>query len=159
MDVNMLLTTATTSSYFQGTSSTLACLLIVFPVNPHFWHPWLVRGLISMRACTMVTTTTTTIKTTTTTFKKYILYVHMLVVLESWSHLFWNFDVGISYLSRAQESIAKGRNSIPTLYEKAAPESSSIFSAVDKAFIDRIKSKVHHWKNVRNEPTKTSEGY
>ncbi|CAL9023108.1 unnamed protein product [Prunus brigantina] len=54
---------------------------------------------------------------------------------------------GISYLSRAQESAAKVRigNPSPSTY---IMNSSSTHTVADTVFLERIKSRVKHWKNA-----------
>ncbi|KAL5057690.1 hypothetical protein RYX36_029294 [Vicia faba] len=64
---------------------------------------------------------------------------------------------GISYLSRAQESIAKIRlgTGSPSL---GVMKSSSPPTVVDTVFIKRIRSRIKHWRNTcKNSGTKTSK--
>lgn len=64
---------------------------------------------------------------------------------------------GISYLSRAQESVANARigNPIPSNNVKT---SSSTPSVADAVFIERIKSRVKHWKSAcRDSSTRADE--
>lgn len=58
-----------------------------------------------------------------------------------------SFETGISYLSRAQESAAKVRieNPSPSTY---IMNSSSTHTVADTVFLERIKSRVKHWKNA-----------
>ncbi|KAF5741319.1 poly(A)-specific ribonuclease PARN-like [Tripterygium wilfordii] len=54
---------------------------------------------------------------------------------------------GISYLSRAQETAAKVRTGNPQRASHVI-ESTSTPSVADSVFIERIKSRVKHWKNA-----------
>ena len=55
--------------------------------------------------------------------------------------------IGISYLSKAQESAAKARigNPSPSNY---VLDSNVAHTVADTIFIERIKSRVRHWKNA-----------
>ncbi|KAG7014570.1 Poly(A)-specific ribonuclease PARN-like protein, partial [Cucurbita argyrosperma subsp. argyrosperma] len=65
---------------------------------------------------------------------------------------------GISYLSRAQESIAKvriGRSFLtPSTY---AVKSSFRQTIADSVFVQRVKSRVKNWKDACNSSTKTND--
>uniref|UniRef100_A0A5B7B6L9 Putative poly(A)-specific ribonuclease PARN-like n=2 Tax=Davidia involucrata TaxID=16924 RepID=A0A5B7B6L9_DAVIN len=64
---------------------------------------------------------------------------------------------GISYLSRAQESAAKDRigNAVTSTY---VVQSSSTLSVADSLFVERIKSRVRHWRNAcKDSTTRTDE--
>ncbi|XP_058093617.1 poly(A)-specific ribonuclease PARN-like isoform X2 [Magnolia sinica] len=63
---------------------------------------------------------------------------------------------GISYLSRVQESAAKGRiqNPIPSI---CTMKSSSSPSVADSIFMKRIKSRVQHWRDACKDSTKTTD--
>lgn len=65
--------------------------------------------------------------------------------------------IGISYLSRAQESSAKVRigNPIPSNH---VMKSSSTPTVADAVFIERIKSRVKHWKNACKDSTTRTDG-
>ncbi|XP_022143590.1 poly(A)-specific ribonuclease PARN-like isoform X3 [Momordica charantia] len=64
---------------------------------------------------------------------------------------------GISYLSRAQESIAKVRMGCPTPTTSTyVLKSSSRQSIADSVFIQRVKSRVKNWKDACNSSTKTN---
>ncbi|XP_068321013.1 poly(A)-specific ribonuclease PARN-like [Pyrus communis] len=54
---------------------------------------------------------------------------------------------GISYLSRAQESAAKARIGNPTT-SSYVMSSSSTHTVADTVFVERIKSRVKHWKSA-----------
>ncbi|KAK6916900.1 Ribonuclease CAF1 [Dillenia turbinata] len=63
---------------------------------------------------------------------------------------------GISYLSRAQESAAKDRLGSPKIFDDVIPPLST--SVADALFVERIKSRVKHWRNAcRDLSTKTDE--
>ncbi|XP_022143589.1 poly(A)-specific ribonuclease PARN-like isoform X2 [Momordica charantia] len=65
---------------------------------------------------------------------------------------------GISYLSRAQESIAKVRMGCPTPTTSTyVLKSSSRQSIADSVFIQRVKSRVKNWKDACNSSTKTND--
>ncbi|KAL6002783.1 hypothetical protein ACLOJK_023005 [Asimina triloba] len=68
----------------------------------------------------------------------------------------WEVLLGISYLSRAQESSAKDRikNPIPSV---CTVKSSSTPSVADSIFMQRIKSRIRHWKDTCNDSKKTTE--
>lgn len=63
---------------------------------------------------------------------------------------------GISYLSRSQESTAKDRigNPIHINHETKFSSSSSVADAV---FIERIKSRVKHWRNACKDSSKKAD--
>ncbi|XP_059660019.1 poly(A)-specific ribonuclease PARN-like [Cornus florida] len=63
---------------------------------------------------------------------------------------------GISYLSRAQESAAKDRigNPVPSNYVVQLP---STLSVADTIFVERIKSRVKHWRNACKDSNTRSE--
>ncbi|PNY11308.1 poly(A)-specific ribonuclease PARN-like protein, partial [Trifolium pratense] len=66
-------------------------------------------------------------------------------------------NLGISYLSRAQESVAKIRlgTGSPSL---AAMKSSSPPTVADTVFVERIRSRIKHWRNTcKNSGAKTSK--
>lgn len=64
---------------------------------------------------------------------------------------------GISYLSRAQESIAKVRIGRPILTPSTyAVKSSSRQTIADSVFVQRVKSRVKNWKDACNSSTKTN---
>lgn len=64
---------------------------------------------------------------------------------------------GISYLSRAQESAAKGLigDPIPGICQAPSASSSSV---ADTIFIERIKSRVRHWRDACQNSNKTTDG-
>lgn len=65
---------------------------------------------------------------------------------------------GISYLSRAQESIAKVRIGCPTRTPSTnVVKSSSKPSVADTIFVQRVKSRVKNWKDACNSSTKTND--
>lgn len=82
------------------------------------------------------------------------------VVLLLISYDLWSISIcvtGISYLSRAQESVAKIRlgTSSPSL---GVMKSSSPPTVADTVFIERIRSRIKHWRNTcKNSGTKTSK--
>ncbi|CAL5424828.1 unnamed protein product [Camellia sinensis] len=63
---------------------------------------------------------------------------------------------GISYLSRAQESASKDRigNPVPSKY---VIQSSSALSVADAVFVERIKSRVRHWRNAFKDTSTRAE--
>ncbi|XP_038986940.1 poly(A)-specific ribonuclease PARN-like isoform X2 [Phoenix dactylifera] len=61
---------------------------------------------------------------------------------------------GISYLSRAQESIAKERTT-PRVYSSSSSPSPSV---ADSIFIGRIKSRVENWRNACKDPCNMADG-
>ncbi|XP_038899639.1 poly(A)-specific ribonuclease PARN-like isoform X2 [Benincasa hispida] len=66
---------------------------------------------------------------------------------------------GISYLSRAQEFIAKVRMGCPTLTSNTnVAKSSSKPSVADSIFVQRVKSRVKNWKDACNSSSKKSDG-
>lgn len=62
---------------------------------------------------------------------------------------------GISYLSRAQESIAKGRTSTPCFCPLSSSPSPSV---ADSIFMGRIKSRIVHWRNACKDPCNATDG-
>lgn len=64
---------------------------------------------------------------------------------------------GISYLSRAQESVAKARIGNPTPRNNFKA-SSSTPSVADALFMERIKSRVKHWKNACKDSSTRPDG-
>ncbi|XP_065876104.1 poly(A)-specific ribonuclease PARN-like isoform X2 [Euphorbia lathyris] len=63
---------------------------------------------------------------------------------------------GISYLSRAQESAAKVRMGNPRI-ANAVVESTSAPSVADTVFINRVKSRVKHWKDACTDTSKRTD--
>lgn len=64
---------------------------------------------------------------------------------------------GISYLSRAQESIAKAQMGCQTLTPNTdAVKSSSEPSVFDTIFVQRVKSRVKNWKDAYDSSSKTN---
>ncbi|RDY08871.1 Poly(A)-specific ribonuclease PARN-like protein, partial [Mucuna pruriens] len=64
---------------------------------------------------------------------------------------------GISYLSRAQESVARNRlgTGLPSLH---VTQSSSPSTVADTVFVERIKSRIKHWrKSCKSSGTNTSK--
>ncbi|XXG78791.1 hypothetical protein AAC387_Pa08g2656 [Persea americana] len=63
---------------------------------------------------------------------------------------------GISYLSRVQESAAKGLvgNPIPGICQVTSASSPSV---ADTIFIERIKSRVRHWRDACHNSNKTTD--
>ncbi|XVF81297.1 hypothetical protein PTKIN_Ptkin15bG0144100 [Pterospermum kingtungense] len=55
---------------------------------------------------------------------------------------------GISYLSRAQESVAKVRMGNPVAINHDMEPSSSPPTVADTVFVERVKSRVKHWKKA-----------
>lgn len=77
------------------------------------------------------------------------------------AHEGFDFDAciydGISYLSRAQESIAKVRIGRPILTPSTYDvKSSSRQTIADSVFVQRVKSRVKNWKDACNSSTKTN---
>ncbi|GAU29619.1 hypothetical protein TSUD_164690 [Trifolium subterraneum] len=71
--------------------------------------------------------------------------------------IFNNTDLGISYLSRAQESVAKIRlrTGSPSL---SAMKSSSPPTVADTVFVERIRSRIKYWRNAcKKSGTATSK--
>ncbi|KAA8550537.1 hypothetical protein F0562_002221 [Nyssa sinensis] len=64
---------------------------------------------------------------------------------------------GISYLSRAQESAAKDRIGNPVTSNYVV-QSSSTLSVADSVFVERIKSRVRHWRNACKDSTTKTHG-
>nr|XP_019701600.1 poly(A)-specific ribonuclease PARN-like isoform X3 [Elaeis guineensis] len=62
---------------------------------------------------------------------------------------------GISYLSRAQESIAKERTPTPLVYSSSSSPTPSV---ADSIFIGRIKSRVEHWRNACKDSRNMTDG-
>lgn len=64
--------------------------------------------------------------------------------------------IGISYLSRAQESVAKERmdNSVAS----KLGQSSTPHSVADSVFVGRIKSRVTHWLKACKDSNTGNEG-
>jgi len=58
------------------------------------------------------------------------------------------FLAGISYLSRAQELVAKVRMGNPTAVHEVIKPSSNPLSVADSVFVDRVKLRVKHWKKT-----------
>lgn len=66
---------------------------------------------------------------------------------------------GISYLSEAQESSAKVRMGNPMAVDHATKSSSSpALSVADTVFIERVRSRVKHWKNACTDSDIKTEG-
>lgn len=67
--------------------------------------------------------------------------------------------IGISYLSKAQESAAKVRLGNPIAVDHVTKSSSaSALSVADTVFIERIKSRVKHWKSVYTDSSAKIDG-
>lgn len=67
--------------------------------------------------------------------------------------------LGISYLSEAQESAAKVRMGNPMAVDHATKSSSSpALSVADTVFIERVRSRVKHWKNACTDSDIKTEG-
>lgn len=65
--------------------------------------------------------------------------------------------IGISYLSRAQESAAKVRMGNPIPANNVA-KSTSPPPIADTVFVERIKSRVKNWKNACKGSSTKTEG-
>ena len=65
--------------------------------------------------------------------------------------------VGISYLSRVQESTAKVRMGNPTPITYGMNPSSTP-SVADAIFVERIKSRIKHWKNACKSSSSRTDG-
>lgn len=65
--------------------------------------------------------------------------------------------IGISYLSRVQASVANAAigNRMPSNYVKM---SSSTPPVADAIFMERIKSRVKHWKNACGQSSTRKDG-
>lgn len=67
--------------------------------------------------------------------------------------------LGISYLSEAQESTVKVRMGNPMAVDHATKSSSSpALSVADTVFIERVRSRVKHWKNACTDSDIKTEG-
>lgn len=67
--------------------------------------------------------------------------------------------LGISYLSEAQESAAKVRMGNPISVDRVTKSiSSSARSVADTVFIERVRSRVKHWKNACTDSDRKTEG-
>ncbi|KAM0944147.1 putative poly(A)-specific ribonuclease [Dioscorea sansibarensis] len=62
---------------------------------------------------------------------------------------------GITYLSRAQESVARDRNPVPRIHLMTSSSSPSV---ADSVFMGRIKSRVESWWKICRDPGKTTDG-
>ncbi|KAJ6841510.1 poly(A)-specific ribonuclease PARN-like [Iris pallida] len=62
---------------------------------------------------------------------------------------------GLSYISRVQESRAKGRNTVPQIHPTAFTSNPSV---ADSLFMGRIKSRVEHWRKACKDRGKENDG-
>lgn len=67
----------------------------------------------------------------------------------------WLKLTGITYSSRAQESVARDRNPVPRMHLMT---SSSSLSVADSVFMGRIKSRVETWWKACRDPGKAVDG-
>lgn len=82
----------------------------------------------------------------------------IVVCLQSY-YLVLSLGIGISYLSRAQESVAKDQtgNPLPSSYIKPA-QSPSAHSVADSMFVDRIRSRIRNWKSACQDSENKTDG-
>lgn len=77
----------------------------------------------------------------------FILFLRVLIV----------FSLGISYLSRVQESAAKVHIGNPTTITYKMI-SSTTHSVADAVFVERIKSRIKNWKNSCKSSNSRTDG-